>query len=61
MKLPNQVNTELGSENLDDSREQALRSKLEQLVTKLNSSHAANIKNSEVKVCYGFVGNFKQQ
>ena len=32
---------DLGSENLDDSRKQALRSKLEQLVTKLDSSHAA--------------------
>ena len=33
----------MGSENLDDSRKQALRSKLEQLVTKLDSSHAAII------------------
>ena len=30
----------LGSENLDDNRKQALRSKLEQLVTKIVSSHA---------------------
>ena len=34
---------ELGSENLDHSRKQALCSKLEQLVTKLDSSHAAVI------------------
>ena len=32
---------ELGSENIDDSRKQALCSKLEQLVTQLDSSHAA--------------------
>ena len=34
---------ELGSENLDDSRKQALCSKLEQLLTKLDSIHAAII------------------
>ena len=34
---------ELGSENLDDPRRQALRSKLEQLGTKLDSSYAAII------------------
>ena len=34
---------ELGSENLDHSRKQALCSKLEQIVTKLDSSHAAII------------------
>ena len=33
----------MGSENLDDSRKQALFSKLEQLVTKLDSTHAALI------------------
>ena len=34
---------ELGSENLDDSRKQALCSNLEQLVTQLDSIHAALI------------------
>ena len=34
------VEEELGSENLDDSRKQALCSKLEQLVTRLDLSHA---------------------
>ena len=34
---------ELGSENLDESRKQALSSKLDQLVTKLGSFHAGLI------------------
>ena len=37
------VEEKLGSEKLDDSRKQALCSKLEQLVTKLDSSHAATL------------------
>ena len=37
------VEEELGSEKLDDSRKQAVCSKLGQLVTKLDSSHAAVI------------------
>ena len=34
---------QLGSENLDDTRKQALSSKLEELITKLGSTHAALI------------------
>ena len=42
-KEAEKVEEELGSEKLDDSRKQALCSKLAQLVTKSDSSHAASI------------------
>ena len=35
---------ELGAENLDNSRKQALCGKLEQLLTKLDSTHAEVVK-----------------
>ena len=54
------VDKELGLENLDDSRKQALCSKQEQLVTKLDSSHAAIIQIVKSEFSAGYLTNLSK-
>ena len=51
---------ELGSENLDDSRKQALWSKLEQLVTKLYSTQAAIIQIVKSDIATSWLTNISK-
>ena len=54
------VEDELGSENLDNSHKKALCSKLEQLVTKLDSSHAAIIQIVKSKLAMESLTNLSE-
>ena len=52
---------EIGTENLDNSRKQALCSKLEQLLAKLDSTHAELILNVKSDIAMDWLRSLREQ
>ena len=52
---------EIGTENLDNSRKQALFSKLEQLLAKLGSTHAELILNVKSDIAMDWLRSLREQ